>query len=50
MRELSAEEAPQDLAASSLRRNGARIYLLAFYSAFVVISAVVFGTFPLKPF
>ncbi|WP_186294602.1 hypothetical protein [Bradyrhizobium guangdongense] len=49
MRELSAE-ARLHLYARSLRRTGANLHLVAFYSAFAVIAAIVFGTLSVRPF
>ena len=52
MRELSAE-ARLHLHARSLApsgRVGARMHLVAFYSAFAVIAAIVFGTLSVYPF
>jgi hypothetical protein len=52
MRELSAE-ARLHLHARSVapsRRIGARLHLVALYSAFAVIAAIVFGTVSMHPF
>jgi hypothetical protein len=49
MREFSAE-ARLHLYARALRRNGSGFHLAAFYSAFAVIAAVVFGTLSIHPF
>jgi hypothetical protein len=52
MRELSAE-ARLHLHARSLAPSdqaGARMHLVALYSAFAVIAAIVFGTFSVHPF
>jgi hypothetical protein len=49
MREISAE-ARLHFYARSLRRNGASLHLVALYSAFAVIAAVVFGTLSVHPF
>ena len=49
MRELSAE-ARLHIYARALRRNGAGLHLAAFYSAFAMIAAVVFGTLSIHPF
>ena len=50
MRELSAEARLHFHARSLSRRNEARIYTIALYSAFAVIAAVVFGTLSVHPF
>ena len=49
MREFSAE-ARLHLYARPLRPNGAGLHLAAFYGAFAVIAAVVFGTLSIHPF
>jgi hypothetical protein len=52
MRELSAE-ARLHLYARSLAPSGrarARVHLVALYSAFAVIAAIVFGTLSVHPF
>ena len=49
MRELAAE-ARLHLLARSLRRNGGGVHLAALFSAFAVITAVVFGTLSVHPF
>jgi hypothetical protein len=50
MRELSAEARLRLYARSLSRRTGASIHLIALYSAFVLIAAVVFGTLSVHPF
>jgi hypothetical protein len=53
MRELSAE-ARLHLRARSVapsgRRVGTRMHLVALYSAFAIIAAIVFGTLSVHPF
>jgi hypothetical protein len=49
MREFSAE-ARLHLRARSLKHVGGSVHLAAFYSAFAVIAAVVFGTLSVHPF
>jgi hypothetical protein len=49
MRELSAE-ARLHFYARSLRRSGTSLHLAAFYSAFALIAAVLFGTLSVHPF
>ena len=50
MRELSAEARLHVYARSVSRRTEARIHIVALYSAFAVIAAVVFGTLSIHPF
>jgi hypothetical protein len=50
MRELSAEARLHLLARSLSGRTGTRIHLVALYSAFALIAAVVFGTLSVHPF
>jgi hypothetical protein len=50
MRELSAEARLHMLARSLSGRTGTRIHLMAFYGAFAIIAAVVFGTLSIHPF
>jgi len=49
MRELSAE-ARLHWRARSLKPKGSGVHLVALYSAFAVIAAVVFGTLSVHPF
>ena len=49
MREILAE-ARLHFYARSLKRTGNGFHLAAFYSAFALIAAVVFGTFSIHPF
>jgi hypothetical protein len=49
MREISAE-ARLHFHARSLKRTGTGIHLVALYSAFALIAAVVFGTLSVHPF
>ena len=50
MRELSAEARLHLHARSLSRRNSGGIHLVALYSAFAVIAAIVFGTLSIRPF
>ena len=50
MRELSAEARLHFRARSLSRRTGTGLHLVALYSAFAVIVAVVFGTLSVHPF
>jgi hypothetical protein len=50
MRELSAEARLHMLARSLSGRTRNNIHLVAFYSAFALIAAVVFGTLSVHPF
>lgn len=50
MRELSAEARPDLHARSLSRRAGPSIHLVALYSAFAVIAAIIFGTLSVRPF
>ncbi|MBR0712742.1 hypothetical protein [Bradyrhizobium liaoningense] len=50
MRELSAEARLHLYARSLSRRTGANLHLVAFYSAFAVIAAIIFGTLSVRPF
>jgi hypothetical protein len=50
MRELSAEARLHLHARSLSRRAGPSIHLVALYSAFAVIAAIVFGTLSVHPF
>jgi hypothetical protein len=50
MRELSAEARLHLLARSLSGRTGNSIHLIAFFSAFAFIAAVVFGTLSVHPF
>ena len=50
MRELSAEARLHLYARALSRRTGTSIQLVALYSAFAVIAAIVFGTLSVHPF
>jgi hypothetical protein len=50
MRELSAEARLHHHARLLSGRTGARLHLVALYSAFAIIAAVVFGTLSVHPF
>lgn len=50
MRELSAEARLHLHARSLSRRAGPSIHLVALYSAFAVIAAIVLGTLSVHPF
>jgi hypothetical protein len=50
MRELSAEARLHLYARSLSRRSRSGIHLVALYSAFAVIAAIVFGTLSVHPF
>jgi hypothetical protein len=50
MRELSAEARLHFYARSLSRRTGTRFHMAAFYGAFALIAAVVFGTLSVHPF
>ena len=50
MRELSAEARLHMHARSLSRRGRTGLHLVALYSAFAVIAAVVFGTLSMHPF
>ena len=50
MRELSAEARLHQYARSLSGRTGARVHLVAFYSALALIAAIVFGTLSVRPF
>jgi hypothetical protein len=50
MRELSAEARLHFRARSLSRRGGGGLHLVALYSAFAVIAAIVFGTLSVHPF
>ena len=50
MRELSAEARLHLYARSLSRRTGRGFHMAAFYSAFALIAAVVFGTLSVLPF
>jgi hypothetical protein len=50
MRELSAEARLHFYARSLSRKAGPSIHLVALYSAFAVIAAIVFGTLSVHPF
>jgi len=50
IRKLSAEARLHLYARSLTRRKGASLHLIALYSAFAVIAAVVFGTLSVHPF
>ena len=50
MRELSAEARLHHYARSLSGRTGARLHLVALYSAFAIIAAIVFGTLSVHPF
>jgi hypothetical protein len=50
MRELSAEARLHLYARSLSRRTGRGFHAAAFYGAFAVIAAVVFGTLSVHPF
>jgi hypothetical protein len=50
MRELSAEARLHMLARSLSGRTRKSVHLIAFFSAFAVIAAVVFGTLSVHPF
>jgi hypothetical protein len=50
MRELSAEARLHMLARSLSGRTRNNIHLVALYSAFAIIAAVVFGTLSVHPF
>jgi hypothetical protein len=50
MRELSAEARLHMYARSLSRRTGTGVHMVALYSAFALIAAVVFGTLSVHPF
>ena len=50
MRELSAEARLHWYARSLSGRNERRLHVVALYSAFAMIAAVVFGTLSYRPF
>jgi Flp pilus assembly protein TadB len=50
MRELSAEARLHLHARSLSRRSGTGLHVAAFYSAFALIAAIVFGTLSVHPF
>ncbi|MCA1457719.1 hypothetical protein I6F35_31815 [Bradyrhizobium sp. BRP22] len=50
MRELSAEGRLHLYARSLSRKSGTGLHIVALYSAFVVIAAIVFGTLSVHPF
>jgi Flp pilus assembly protein TadB len=50
MRELSAEARLHLHARSLSRRSGTSLHVAAFYSAFALIAAIVFGTLSVHPF
>jgi hypothetical protein len=50
MRELSAEARLHLYARALSRRTGVSVHLVALYSAFAVIAAIVFGTLSVHPF
>jgi Flp pilus assembly protein TadB len=50
MRELSAEARLHRYARSLSERTGRGVHVAAFYGAFAVIAAVVFGTLSIHPF
>jgi hypothetical protein len=50
MRELSAEARLHFYARSLSRRTGRGFHAAAFYGAFAVIAAIVFGTLSVHPF
>jgi hypothetical protein len=50
MRELSAEARLHMLARSVSGQTSTRFHLVAFYAAFALIAAVVFGTLSVRPF
>jgi hypothetical protein len=50
MRELSAEARLHLYARSLSRRTGGGFHAAAFYGAFAVIAAIVFGTLSVHPF
>ena len=50
MRELSAEARLPLHARSLSRKTGTRFHAAAFYGAFALIAAVVFGTLSVDPF
>ncbi len=50
MREISAEARLHLHARTLSRRSTARIQTFAFYSAFALIAAIVFGTLSVHPF
>ena len=50
MRELSAEARLYLYARSLSRRTGRQIHVAAFYGAFALIAAIVFGSLSVHPF
>ncbi|MCA6110691.1 hypothetical protein [Bradyrhizobium cenepequi] len=50
MRELSAETRLHLYTRSTSRKSGTGFHIIALYSAFAVIAAIVFGTLSVHPF